>query len=499
LTIPFTSLPLPIQSLLQPALAMAGLDPDEIEDTLALTLSMDDAPGALAVALGRGGRSWLLANVPLARTLESVTLTAASFMQMLSALPQVPGGIFSPGMNGRALYFTLGRPAAASTRAQAAQALDGLVRAYPELARLLRAMFEDGIAAQDWSQLEAPAPALPQIKMTPKDAVVILDVLASCTHSGEEFFRLLIEKWARAGFFVETTAQAVVLDAPYGPGRARLAMLHPGGAALAALMNGADPSAASLTLMWDNLRERTGFPPEAIEAYQAAVGKRFTLDITESAAQVEGAQRLDEKQARALLKAMLALVRSVDPLRIEPPPPPGGPVTPGNIELTLAECDEAERAVFARLVDGWKEAGGTVQCTRPGRIALKMKTTAHATGRLARRQRNFSLAVLAAPRGRRPASITLAWNLGALALDEFFLLHGDESSTTPTLPPPVWAYLDCIPEAAGAYERAAAALPGFEQRGVLTHIWLNPNFGPPETETLLAAMLALREAEQAAE
>ncbi|HMD67995.1 MAG TPA: hypothetical protein VKF42_03885 [Chitinivibrionales bacterium] len=49
---------------------------------------------------------------------------------------------------------------------------------------------------------------------------------------------------------------------------------------------------------------------------------------------------------------------------------PVSPVTPDNIRLTLSACPDNVQAIYRILLQGWKAAGGTVQCAKPGRICL---------------------------------------------------------------------------------------------------------------------------------
>jgi hypothetical protein len=90
--------------------------------------------------------------------------------------------------------------------------------------------------------------------------------------------------------------------------------------------------------------------------------------------------QFDKKSAQALLNAMKTLAETVLPDKIENPSMPG-PGTPDNIKATLSSCPGYVQAIYRELTEGWKAAGGTVQCARPGRIYLKMKTKEHKSGR----------------------------------------------------------------------------------------------------------------------
>jgi hypothetical protein len=157
--------------------------------------------------------------------------------------------------------------------------------------------------------------------------------------------------------------------------------------------------------------------------------------------------------------------------------------TSSNMKITLSACDPHARRIFETLVNGWKEAGGTVMCIRPGRIYLKLNTKAHASGRSARLPRNFNLVVLAAPLGKRSAHIQVTWGLGRIK---------DLPPTQNT------AYLDCIPKVVAQFEKMVAALPGFEQEGTITRLVTDRQFKPTHTRLLMDGLVAVRDAEASA-
>lgn len=121
--------------------------------------------------------------------------------------------------------------------------------------------------------------------------------------------------------------------------------------------------------------------------------------------------------------------------------------TSARIKVTLSDCDSHTRKIFEILINGWKEAGGTVLCAKPGRIYLKLKTKAHSQGRGAHWPRNFNLIALASPLRERGAHIKVTWGLG----------QADKP----------YAYLDCIPKTVKQFERMVASLPGFEQKDTI--------------------------------
>ena len=124
------------------------------------------------------------------------------------------------------------------------------------------------------------------------------------------------------------------------------------------------------------------------------------------------------------------------------------------------------------LIESWNQAGGTVQCSRPGRIYLKFQSREHEFGEYGRRSHNFNLAVLAAPKGKQGPSIDVTWNLATGQI----------------------AYLDYVPHAVAQFEATVSDLPGFEQVGTITRLVLDEAFEPQHAQTLLHAMLELKAA-----
>ena len=180
--------------------------------------------------------------------------------------------------------------------------------------------------------------------------------------------------------------------------------------------------------------------------------------------------------ARALLKAMKTLAKSLHPELVEEPTK-SGPVTPDNIQLTLASCPEPVQAIYRELMETWRAAGGIIQSSKPGRIYLKMKTKAHRSGKFAQLPRKFNLAVLAGPRGKKPANMQIEWNLSQSVYA---------------------AYLDCISDEVARFEKAVTSLPGFERKGTITYLWMDEEFQLSHAQLLSKAIISLKNAEQGA-
>ena len=197
--------------------------------------------------------------------------------------------------------------------------------------------------------------------------------------------------------------------------------------------------------------------------------------MTVSSAHIRLGGKFDLEAAKTLIKAMTQLAKSVQFDLIEKPEPPK--TTQANIESTLSTCDSHTRNIFEYLIAGWESAEGTVQAPKPGRIYLKMKTKAHKNGNLARKERNFNLIVLAAPKGKRGPTIQVTWGLA----------HGD------------YAYLDCIPDSVNRFETVVSVLEGFEHESTITRIYVNDKFKKEHAEMLLKVMKGLKVAEEEAE
>ena len=81
------------------------------------------------------------------------------------------------------------------------------------------------------------------------------------------------------------------------------------------------------------------------------------------------------------------------------------------MQETLLACEPRVQQVYTTLIEGWNQAGGTVQCSRPGRIYLKILSREHKFGEYGRQSHKFNLAVLAAPKGKRGQSIDITCSL----------------------------------------------------------------------------------------
>jgi hypothetical protein len=327
----------------------------------------------------------------------------------------------------------------------------------------------------DRIQRTSPLPftELPDIELRPKDTDAISTVLGLCDPHGRDVFRYLMEQWQKADYIVSPGTSGIGLTIPIGGKRYGLAGMRPGVGERRQL----------LILGWEGLRNRKAFPNEAVDRYQSAVERIANLHITESNAHIEVTETFDRASAKALLGAMRTLARSVQPELAEEDEFAWDPSLPmmeiqvgsktlAKMQRTLQACEPRVQQLYATLIEGWNQAGGTVQCSRAGRIYLKFQSREHEFGEYGRQSHKFNLAVLAAPKGKRGPSIGVTWDLA----------KGEV------------AYLDYVPGAVADFEAAVRSLPGFERVGTVTRLVIDRSFQPEHAQMLLDSMLKLREA-----
>jgi hypothetical protein len=318
-----------------------------------------------------------------------------------------------------------------------------------------------------------PLPELPNIKMTPKEAQTIGAVLAYCDAHGQDVFRYLMERWQKAGYIVEPGTTGIGLKVSLGAKLYSLASMRPGVGERRQLV----------ILGWEGLRRKRAFPAEAIDKFQSAVLKVTDVKVTESTAHIEVTEAFDRECAKALLRAMRALAKAARLELVEEtefewdPSLPSMDIKVGakalaGIQETLQACEPRVQQMYAMLIEGWNQAGGTVQCSRPGRIYLKFKSREHEFREYGRRSHQFNLAVLAAPKGKRGPSIDVAWDLAT----------GD------------FAYLDYVPDQVARFEAVVTNLPGFGQTGTITRLVIDETFRSEHAKALLEGMLTLKAA-----
>ncbi|MBN1955584.1 MAG: YbjN domain-containing protein [Anaerolineae bacterium] len=317
-----------------------------------------------------------------------------------------------------------------------------------------------------------PLSKLPNIQVTPQDARVIIAVLSACDKHGREILSYLMERWQKAGHIVEAGTSGVGLRIAVGSTSYSLGGMRPG----------SGKGRQIIVLGWEGLRKRGMFSDKDVDRFQAAVSRIGPLKITESTVHIEVTETFTRESARKLVHALDNLAKKAREPEPEPPPVWGpslpqlesqvGPKTRANIHETLLVCEPHVQQLYALLVDGWGQAGGIVQCMRPGRIYLKFQTREHQFGEAGIQSHRFNLVVLAAPKGKRGPSIDVAWDLGASK----------------------GGYMDYAANQVADFERVVASLPGFEQKGTVTRLLVDEAFGLEQGHALLGAMLALKTA-----
>jgi S1-C subfamily serine protease len=131
-----------------------------------------------------------------------------------------------------------------------------------------------------------------------------------------------------------------------------------------------------------------------------------------------------------------------------------------KIQATLDSCNETTRKIFTMLAGNWSMAGGMVRCNSVGRIYIKLDTIAS----------SFNLAVLATPKGDKPARVEITM--------------GTASGNYP--------YLSHIPEQVAHFEKIVSGLRSFKQEGTIHYIPVSVNVETKDAVILMGAMLNLK-------
>jgi hypothetical protein len=462
--------------MIDEAFEICSYDPGRVKSTWVRRLTLEGTDGLLAILESPERKFVAVVNLPIiVMPVYGKILSVGDVMEVLTATPGIPNAQFP--FRGNALFVVQCLPLGTIDEAKPGETMDSLKDSLNSFRRDLLAAIRHFHDIPVPEEDTYPKPVLPNIKMTPKDMRVILSLLESCNAQVQEIYTEIMESWVRSGNIVGTTSFSAVLDIPYGDRTARFAMLTPGlSKGRAVMIPAGRPYPPRIILFWGSLRKfYKGFPAECIDKYQKTVRKIAPIHTTRASAYIEMSDKFDVSAARSLLKAMRTLAKTVRPEMVGKPGT-SGPVTPDNIRQTLLTCLVPVQEIYRQLMDGWKAAGGSVQCAKPGRIYLRMKTKEHARGWFAKIRRNFNLVVLAGPRNKKPANMQICWNLATVGSA---------------------AYLDCIPEEVDRFEKVIAALPGFERKGTITYLWIGEEFNPDKTALLLEAMVRLRKAEQA--
>jgi hypothetical protein len=470
------TIPDELRMMILQVLEVNQYDANSITANWVREVSLDDAKGVLAIIRFHPEIYVAVLNVPIVvMPVYGKILNLADVMQLVPAFSHLPSAQFA--LKDNILFFTICLPQYTFKEEKIPNIVSSILKGADEIRTDLLAAIRKYYQLKTPDEWSYPEPVLPNIKMTPREMQIIDNVLSRCDEDVQKIFTFLVEKWAKAGFIVATTPQSIVLDVPYGDRTARLAMLFGGvSEGLAALRPAGYAEPPVISLFWGSLRKYQGLPTESVDSYQKTVQKITALRLTESSAHIDVNDQFELATAKALLKAMKTLGKSVRPELVEEPPV-YSPVTPDNIQITLASCSEQVQAIYRELMESWKAVDGTVQSPRPGRIYLRMETKAHRSGKFAQIARKFNLAVLAGPRGKKLANLQIQWDLSRAEYA---------------------AYLDCIPDEVARFEHTVMSLPGFERKGTITYLWMDETFQLTHARSLCDAMRSLKTAEEAA-
>lgn len=446
-------------------LEVNGLHPSGVEDVLAwVDVGLGDMHGAIAV-VRCDTLCFAVVNVPMLR--QDEVPAPLSAMDLLLLAPGVDWlATAHYAIDPRGLYLTACPLVDAGRECErAGDVLHQMLGAVSALRWQLERRLKGYSPSRPVGQPQRPV-HLPNIKMTPEEFAVVAAVLRGVREHTQHIFCELMEQWQRLGYAVSTTSSTITLNIPFGERRLHLAhLLVPGSA-----------KEDVIILNWGGLKDLRGFTPGVLENYRKSIQRLGSLRFTPASAYLPVSERFTLQHARRLVKAMHQLACAVAHDQVQPLSP-FRLTTPENSAQTLEACPPHARAVFNLLIAGWKQAGGIVQCPRPGRIYLKLKTAPHRSGHFARLPHRFNLLVLCAPRRKAAARIEVAWELGSL----------DKNS-----------FLDCIPQAVEQFERQVAALPGFCLHGHVARLEVDETFTFEAAKTLLEAAVQLKEAEQEA-
>lgn len=464
---PISLTPDEARALIDSVLREYGLDPLECTDPFGWRhLSLGSVEGAAGVIEWKSGEPYLVVFAPILELPDDPSHLSELYRLLLELNHD---GTLSArlSIHDDTVHVGLTRPIRGLDKEEVDDAIHTVMSVADHYDEWLQSVSDQILGAIP------PAPLkLPNIKITPQEAQVIGSILAVCDPHGQDMMCYLMERWQKTGYIVEPGTTGIGLKAQVGTKTYSLAGMRPGIIGRAAL----------IILSWEGLRKQKVFPAKAIDKFQAAVLKIVDPKITESTVHIEIAESFDLERAKALLQAMRVMAKAAEPelaetkFIVDPNLPEMqidvGSQTRAGIQETLQACEPRVQQMYATLIEGWNQAGGTAQCSRPGRIYLKFKSREHEFGEYGKQSHLFNLIVLAAPKGKRGPAIEVTWNLATRD----------------------YAYLDYIPERVAHFEAAVSRLPGFTQEGTVTRLVIDESFQPTHTKALLEAMLELKAA-----
>ena len=331
--------------------------------------------------------------------------------------------------------------------------VDSSIQTVMTLSHWLRENALDGWFAQG-EELSVGSRQLPQIALAPAQWEALVDWYRDLNRQARSQGREVIEAWGKAGLPITLRKRGVELSRPIGEGTAPVFTAEVG-----------DYGSLRVSLI-----ERDA-PPEATEALLGWAKGRIPVHQRRGATTIALGARTTVSLARQLAVEMVRLAAAAGATPVAVPAP-----RKTHRQEFLEACDPLVRSVYTTLMEGWRQAGGEVRVTGPGRISLQWGAGPHEGGVVSRDLHILSLVTLTPPKGSEPAAINVAWGLAA---------------DSPT------AYLDAFPKEVAEFEHEVAALPGWVA-GRRPKIAMGEDFTKEHAERLLSAMVKLMRAEQEA-
>jgi len=298
---------------------------------------------------------------------------------------------------------------------------------------------------------------MPRIDMDDATWQGVLNLLRPCNAHTQTIFTRLMEGWA--------ARKGIVAAGKSGVG---LCSKSAGGKTIAGLI--AFASAGPLvTVGWDSLERVWGVRPKDATAFKQAVPRPKRFKTTKSSAHLPVDDSFTEEMADQLLDALAFLEKALK-CAVPPKPKPlpdlekawglklkTGGATQRNIHALLMACPPSTQEVYAKLIQGWYNAGQKIYTNKPDRVYLRLTVDEHI----------FALCTLYGPQKKRKPRIELRY--------------------------PLLYYFDDYPEARRRYEQTISRIPGFSVHNSGARIPMGEEFTIKETEILLKILRRLAE------
>jgi hypothetical protein len=424
------------------ALRTLGVDPaDSIDAEGWRHLRLGSAHGLINVIEWEPGLHFLVAWSPILRAPEDPGLRAQLF-ELLIRLNHHETGMARFSLMGEMVVLSFVRPVHGLDLDEVLDVLQTVMSVADDLDDRLQIAFE----------IE-----MPRIEMDDETRQGIADVMRLCDRRTQVVFRLLMEGWAARKGMVEV-----------GKSNVGLRSRSPGHRSLAALV-GYAAAGPLVTVGWDSLERVWGVQPRDAQRFKKAVPRPARFQTTQSSAHLPVDDSFTEAMVDQLLNALDALDRALK--RAVPPkekPLPDledawglqiqvGGATHRNVDALLKACPSAVQAVYARLIQGWQDAGQQLYTNKADRVYLRLTVDDH----------TFSLCTLYGPQKEREPRIELDY--------------------------PLFYYFDAHLEARRRYEGSVAHVPGFAVHNSGARIPMGGDASTEDADKLLRVLRRLAE------